>query len=238
MISWKQAQALTPNAFAKVMLAELEAQGEGKPGYAELARLIYRSHSRMMTWLAPASREPLPLNERHHLWLAVQHRTDKPETVTAPPELRQSWDWTEKEDDFLARHYQHMTHQQLADGLQRTRSSVSTRLHKLGLIKRDKITGWTEQEDAYLRQHYRHMTHEDMGRALGRTYHAVQRRCVFLGLIKSMGSKRRFTEQEMILVRDTSISASEVAERLKRSPNSITNQRKKLGLTKTYKKRR
>lgn len=238
MISWKQAQALTPNAFAKVMLAELVAQGEIKPGYADLARLIYRSHSRMMTWLAPASREPLPLNERHHLWLAVQHRTDKLEVVTAPPELRQCWDWTEKEDDFIAQHHKRMTHQELADAIQRTRSSVSTRLHKLGLIKREKTTGWTEQEDTYLRQHYLRMTHEDMGRALGRTYHAVQRRCVFLGLIKSMVSKRRFTEQEMMLVRDTSLSASEVAQRLKRSPNSITNQRKKLGLTRKYKKRR
>ncbi len=68
MISWEDAQELSPNEFAKQMILVLG----GDANYRTLAAMIYRSYSSIQTWCAPITQQPLPLNERHHLWLAVK----------------------------------------------------------------------------------------------------------------------------------------------------------------------
>ena len=74
MILWKDAVNLSANEFGELMIAyvgaSMSSQNE-KANYKILAKLIYRSHSRVQTWLAPNSKEPLPLNERHHIYLSV-----------------------------------------------------------------------------------------------------------------------------------------------------------------------
>ena len=74
MISWEEAKALSANEFGELMLAYIGASMSSqnkKATYKTLAKLIYRSHSRVQTWLSPQSKEPLPLNERHHIYLVV-----------------------------------------------------------------------------------------------------------------------------------------------------------------------
>ncbi len=74
MILWKEAVNLSANKFGELMLAYIGASMSSqnkKANYKLLAKLIYRSHSRLQTWLSPRSKEPLPINERHHIYLVV-----------------------------------------------------------------------------------------------------------------------------------------------------------------------
>ena len=74
MILWKDAEILHASDFGELMLAYIGASMSStnkQPNYQTLASLIYRSHSRMQKWLSPNSKEPLPITERHHLYLAV-----------------------------------------------------------------------------------------------------------------------------------------------------------------------
>lgn len=74
MILWQEAKNLSANEFGELMLAYIGASMSSQnktANYKTLAKLIYRSHSRIQTWLSPRSKEPLPLNERHHIYLAV-----------------------------------------------------------------------------------------------------------------------------------------------------------------------
>ena len=57
MISWEDAQELTPHEFGQKIILEIESASNKKCTYASLATMIYRSKSRMMTWLSPNSAE-------------------------------------------------------------------------------------------------------------------------------------------------------------------------------------
>ena len=74
MILWQEAKNLSANKFGELMLAYIGASMSSQnktANYKTLAKLIYRSHSRVQKWLAPYSKEPLPLNEKHHIYLVV-----------------------------------------------------------------------------------------------------------------------------------------------------------------------
>lgn len=123
-LDWIKAQKLTPNEFAKYALAALTKFGR-KGTYSELAALIYRSESTIMTWCAPNSENPLPLHARHHIWLAISA------LQTTKPKHRRPW--TQKDDDYLKEHYHKSTSVELAAALGRSYSAVASRVTELGI---------------------------------------------------------------------------------------------------------
>ena len=157
--TWIEAQKLTANEFAKSALAELKAWG-GKGTYAELAKLIYRSESAVMTWCAPNSENPLPVDGRHHIWLAVS------EFVKNKPKHRRSW--SDEDDELLRKFYPTMTHAELATYMGRSHSAIATRLSELGLKK---INELTETEIAHLRNTA--LTNREVADIIGRSMQSV-----------------------------------------------------------------
>jgi len=123
-LDWIKAQKLTPNEFARYALAALTKFGR-KGTYSELAALIYRSESTIMTWCAPNSENPLPLYARHHIWLAISA------LQTTKPKHRRPW--TQKDDDYLKEHYHKSTSAELAAALGRSYSAVASRVTELGI---------------------------------------------------------------------------------------------------------
>lgn len=122
--TWIEAQQLTANEFAKAALSALKTCGR-KGTYSELAALIYRSESTIMTWSAPNSENPLPLHARHHIWLAISA------LQSTKPKHRRAW--TQKDDDYLKEHYHKSTCVELAAALGRSYSSVASRVTEIGI---------------------------------------------------------------------------------------------------------
>jgi transcriptional regulator of aromatic amino acid metabolism len=157
--TWDEAQKLTANEFAKSALTELKKWGE-KGTYAELAKLIYRSESAVMTWCAPNSENPLPVDVRHHIWLAVT------EYARAKPKHRRSW--SGDDDELLRKYHPTMTTAEIALLLGRSHSAIATRLGELGLKK---IKPLTEAELNHLKNAT--LTNREVAELTGRSIQAV-----------------------------------------------------------------
>lgn len=129
------------------MVSQLSELRHQKVAYSDLAAMIYRSKSRLQTWCAPSSSEPLPMNERHHIWLAVWC-----EVCGVPPPVKKRRfgrekplrGWTDEEDDFLKANYKDLTHAEMAQKLDRTGSAVQVRCGYLGLRK---FQNWSAQRE-------------------------------------------------------------------------------------------
>lgn len=143
MLTWTKASSLPANDFIKLMRQELSNNGL-ESSYPAIAKLIYRSHSRMQTWCAPNSKEPLPMNERHHIWLVVRYAIES----RAPRALLQKW--TEEETAYLISHYKSHTSKDIAAHLGRPISSVNNRLVKLDL-RRQEYVRFTKEDLALVR---------------------------------------------------------------------------------------
>ena len=160
--TWVEAQQLTANEFAKSSLTELKSFG-GKGTYAELARLIYRSESAVMTWCAPNSENPMPVDVRHHIWLAVA------EYARAKPKHRRLW--SDDDDELLRKYHPTMTTAEIALLLGRSHSAIATRLGELGLKKMKPLT---EADLVHIRNI--NLTNREVADLIGRRPSAV---CTF-----------------------------------------------------------
>ena len=180
----------------------------------------------MMTWCAPSSMEPLPLNERHHIWLAVKNESCE---LRSTGKNRASV-WSAHDDEYLKDHYLSCTHAEMAAALGRSVAAVQIRCGYFGLNKR---ALWADVEDRYLIENHSHESFSGMAKHLGRTVDAVKVRCLKLGLMKYKNgrSPREYTDDELSLVKDLIRSPTEVAELIGRTPASVIAKRRKLGIS-------
>lgn len=121
---WNEIKDLSNNAFGKEMISTIKKIGYSGT-YAELAEIIYRSESTVMTWCAPNSENPLPLWARHHIFLAVN------EVVFQKNKNPRAW--SADDDHYLLDNYKTQTYAEIAKVLCRSYPAVASRVVELGL---------------------------------------------------------------------------------------------------------
>lgn len=89
--------------------------------------------------------------------------------------------WTKDEDRYLMQNYQRQSINEIASALNRTKPSVSWRLHYLGLVN---FKRWTPYEIKYLKDNYATTINQELADKLGRTRIAVVDKALKLGLEK------------------------------------------------------
>lgn len=90
--------------------------------------------------------------------------------------------WEKKEDDFLKENYQTMTDNQLAESLNRTKTSVSHRLYRMN-IKRRNLKKWTAEDEEKLVKLFNN-GHQPTAIAeqMGRSNHSIHKKINKLGM--------------------------------------------------------
>lgn len=134
MISWEKAELLSQQEFSVQLMLALADVGLTTGYHQTLADLTYIDTSQISAWFTLS--EPLPLRERHHLWLAVYHRTFdvlNKYRSTKGVSLRR---WTDAEDEIIINNYHRMTCAAIGKLIDRTASAVRGRCKILGLTKR------------------------------------------------------------------------------------------------------
>lgn len=95
--------------------------------------------------------------------------------------------WTEKEEQYLFANQGKIKIEQAAENLNRTKSSVSRKIHQLniewGRVGRPS-DGWTKQQDQFLLDNWQNMSCDNLSKILDRTVKAVEYRRSKLGLGK------------------------------------------------------
>lgn len=91
--------------------------------------------------------------------------------------------YTQKEIDFIKKHYKDMTVSEIAKRLNRSKYGIVYKLKDLNLQK-SKTQKWTNEELDFLRENYKTMSYKDIGNNLNRTCSAVQNKCKKMGLKK------------------------------------------------------
>lgn len=146
MISWEQAELLEQQEFAVQLMLALSDAGITTPyhktmsalNYIEtLSDLTYIDVSQISAWFTPNDPEPLPQRERHHLWLAVYHRTYEALNKYRSSKNVSLRRWTDAEDEVIINNYKNMSCSQIGKLIVRTASAVRGRCKVLGIYKRN-----------------------------------------------------------------------------------------------------
>lgn len=135
MISWEKAQLLSQHEFSLQLMLALSDAGITTTFQQTLSELTYIDISEISAWFSLSHAVPLPQSKRHHLWLAVYHKT-----FSALNKYRSSKGvklkrWTDEEDEFIIKNYHHMTRSEIGKVLVRTAIAVGGRCKVLGLTK-------------------------------------------------------------------------------------------------------
>lgn len=78
--------------------------------------------------------------------------------------------WTQDEEEFIRKHYQEMSDEEMANVLGRTEAGVQQHRVKLGCFRpRKGVHGepWTDEEIKFVRDHWRKMSDAEIAKALG-----------------------------------------------------------------------
>lgn len=137
-LTWKKAQSLTPSEFGARIIKLLGDSAGENVTHRHIAEMTYRSYSRVMTWLAPSSKEPLPLNERHHMWLAVNEEIRNPSITNEVRKKGKRWTrcdsvvtWTQEDDDYIRENYRKIKAEKIAKHLGRSAAAIYQRAGNL-----------------------------------------------------------------------------------------------------------
>lgn len=112
--------------------------------------------------------------------------------------------------------------------------------HDNGYRPKPNMRPWTEKDDDHLRRYYGVKTRRQIATTLGRTVDAVGMRAGLLGLTNDRRNKsqaRRWTPQEDVALRKLygRMTIARIAERLERTPASISGRVQQLGIRKRSK---
>lgn len=84
--------------------------------------------------------------------------------------------WTPEQDDYIRKHWQEMSDEEMADAVGHTPASTSARRGKLGLCHRQSFKGkdWSQEELDYIREVWGEKTVPEIAKKLGRSINAVK----------------------------------------------------------------
>lgn len=142
--------------------------------------------------------------------------------------------WTDEEVRYLKRNYLDKKYSTIADELDRTTSSVKCKASKLGLKKQ---TGtWEEKEVKFLKQNYGQdgkMTAKEISKELDRSVDSVQNKIKNENL--SYVEQKSFSDRELEYLKNNykTKTHEEMAEKLDRHKQTITDQLNRMNLIKT-----
>lgn len=141
--------------------------------------------------------------------------------------------WTELGDNFLKDNYSIMTHQEMANLLNKSKDYVSKKCATLGLKKANK-TVWEKWHIDFLKDNYNNMNFEELAKAIHKTPSSVATKAKKLGFRKHYSTKWETSELD-ILVKYYPISNMETLLNLlpNRTPEAIRTMSTTLKLYKT-----
>lgn len=95
--------------------------------------------------------------------------------------------WTEKEIEFLKKNYESMPVVEIANQINRRKSTVHNMARRLGLKSTFAGVGilWTEEEISFVKENYKSMPWIDISNKLGKSYSSVAQKIRGLGLKKA-----------------------------------------------------
>lgn len=145
--------------------------------------------------------------------------------------------WTKKDDQFLIDNYTSLSMKELADRMNRTKYSISSRIQKLGLSNLHfKKKPWTEVEEQYLRNYGKLYSIEVITAALGRTVRSIRLKLCELNTVKRC---KMWSEDDVsyLVKHYGTLKTNVIAQRMGRSLGSIyfkINELKSKGLVNVF----
>jgi DNA-binding CsgD family transcriptional regulator len=141
--------------------------------------------------------------------------------------------WTDKEDDYLKKHFPQKKNKEIAKKINRSIHSVCHRAKLMGLKKDGAFVAWEKEEITYLKKYYKKTTYEDLAEHFGRTLGAVKYKVEELGLVKNPPYKK-WTEEEYEFLRKNyhTMTKKELAEKLDCTVPAVQSRARRLGLIK------
>lgn len=127
--------------------------------------------------------------------------------------------YTDEEIKYIENNYYRLTVKQIAEKINKTESSVSNAVRKLGLKKQEhKI--WTDKENDFLKENYMNMTNEEISIKLNRSFNSISAQMDCLGLVRN---KSWTSEEEQYLIDNFKyMSHKELGEKLGRTERAVT----------------
>lgn len=137
--------------------------------------------------------------------------------------------YTNEELEYIKNNYNNMTIKELSAQINKSESSISNAIRKLGLIKQVH-NKWSEEENQYLTDNYEIKTAEEIATYLNRTTASVIAQVDRLGLTK----QSKWSENEIIFLTKNfdKLSHKEIGKQLNRTQGAITAKCFDLGLYK------
>lgn len=99
--------------------------------------------------------------------------------------------WTASEEAFLRDNYPHMSYEEVASSLGRTRHAVKSKYASMSLFRTDRPKAFTIKEDQYLLANFVNSRISDVAKHLGRHVESVRNRARILGLENLETQNRR-----------------------------------------------
>lgn len=136
MISWEKAEMLSQQEFSVQLMLALSDAGITTTFQQTLSELTYIDANEIAAWFSLSNAVPLPRCKRHHLWLAVYHKT-----FTVLNKYRSSKGvklrpWSDEEDDYIIKNYKYMTCPEIGKEINRTANAIMGRCRVLGITKK------------------------------------------------------------------------------------------------------
>ena len=139
--------------------------------------------------------------------------------------------WTKEEENLLKVYVNKYTNKEIAKILNRTESSVASKLNYMGLRALKSSWFWTEEEEKTLQNLATKHNVDEIALLMNKSYEAIVNKMYELGIKKVLTSNKRWTKEEesYLLELLTSFSNFEVAEILGRSEEAISRKAASLG---------
>jgi len=134
--------------------------------------------------------------------------------------------WTPEEEEYLRANCSTMTAQEIADALNRTKSSIKHRKCVLGIVLKAPAD-WTDNELIFIRHNYPYMPVKEIAQKLNRTQPSVYNKIIRLGL-KDEDSRynKHWTQKELFYLEENwgKIRVSILAKHLNRPVQGVIDQ--------------
>lgn len=132
---------------------------------------------------------------------------------------------TSEDFEFIKTNYQNMTVKEIAQILNKNKSTIYKAIQSLGLIYTNREgRPWTKEEIDYLKNNYLVKTSKEISYDLNRTVSSIQGKVYLLGLRKADNCSNWTNEEIEILKQYVNVeSYEEISKRLNRSTYSIYN---------------
>lgn len=140
--------------------------------------------------------------------------------------------WTLSEEQLLKEYAEIYTVSEIASLLERTISSINSKLKNMGITALPSSKYWTKEEEEQLKNFAKELSTEEIAQKMNKSYEAVNQKLYQLGIKAQNSFNRRWTEEEETLLSDLwgIESIEKIANKLSRTIYSITNKVHDLGL--------